>query len=65
MEQRNWLAVRRLVGYQRYNSKPAYEALVRLYRLLRLQMNYFRPVRKLVGRLSQSRDSGGCSKDAA
>ena len=50
VEQRNWLAVRRLVGYQRYNSKPAYEALVHLYRLLRLQMNYFRPVRKLVGK---------------
>ncbi len=50
VEQRNWLAVRRLVAYQRYNSKAAYEALVRLYRLLRLQMNYFRPVRKLVGK---------------
>ncbi len=50
VEQRNWLAVRRLVGYERYSSKPAYEALGRLYRLLRLQMNYFRPVRKLVGK---------------
>src|SRR5919109_2826109 len=50
VEQRNWLAVRRLVGYQRYSSKAAYEALGRLYRLLRLQMNFFRPVRKLVGK---------------
>jgi len=50
VEQRNWLAVRRLVGYQRYSSKAAYEGLGRLYKLLRLQMNFFRPVRKLVGK---------------
>ena len=50
VEQRNWLAVRRLVGYDRYNSKAAYDALERLYRLVGMQMNFFRPVRKLVGK---------------
>jgi len=50
VEQRNWLAVRRVVGYDRYNSQRAFDALRRLYRLLRLQMNYFRPVRKLAGK---------------
>jgi hypothetical protein len=50
VEQRNWLSVRRLVGYDRYSSKAAFGALRQLYPLLRLQMNFFRPVRKLVGK---------------
>jgi hypothetical protein len=47
VEQRNWLAVRRTVGYDRYNSQAAFQALQQLYSLLRLQLNYLRPVRKL------------------
>jgi len=50
VEQRNWLSVRRQVGYQRYSSRAAFEALHQLYPLLRLQLNFFRPVRKLVGK---------------
>lgn len=50
VEQRNWLSVRRLVGYDRYSSRAAFQALQRLYSLLRLQVNFFRPVRKLVGK---------------
>jgi transposase InsO family protein len=50
VEQRNWLAVRRLVGYDRYTSRPAFAVLGRLYTLLRLQLNFFRPVRKLVSK---------------
>lgn len=50
VEQRNWLAVRRKVGYDRYSSKLALAALERLYRLITLQLNYLRPVRKLVGK---------------
>lgn len=50
VEQRNWLGVRRLVGYERYSTRAAFEALQRLYTLLRLQLNFFRPVRKLVGK---------------
>lgn len=50
VEQRNWLAVRRLVGYDRYTSRPAFAVLGRLYQLLRLQLNFFRPVRKLISK---------------
>jgi hypothetical protein len=50
VEQRNWLAVRRLIGYDRYSSRAAWTVLGRLYALLRLQLNFFRPVRKLVGK---------------
>ena len=47
VEQRNGLLVRRLVGYDRYSSRAAWAVLGRLYGLLRLQHNFFRPVRKL------------------
>ena len=50
VEQRNWLGVRRNVGYDRYNSRAAFQALGQLYSLLRLQLNFWRPVRKLVGK---------------
>ena len=50
VEQRNWLAVRRLVGYDRYSSRAAFVRLHQLYRLLRLQLNFFRPVRKLISK---------------
>jgi hypothetical protein len=50
VEQRNGLLVRRLVGYDRYSSRAAWAVLQRLYGLLRLQHNFFRPVRKLVGK---------------
>jgi hypothetical protein len=46
VEQKNWLAVRRLVGYDRYSSRAAHAVLQRLYGLLRLQLNFFRPLRK-------------------
>ena len=39
-----------LVGYDRYRSRSAFEALGHLYPLLRLQLNFFRPVRKLIGK---------------
>lgn len=50
VEQRNGLGVRRRVGYDRYSSQAALQALQRLYALLRLQVNFVRPVRKLVGK---------------
>ena len=50
VEQRNGLLVRRLVGYDRYSSRAALTVLHRLYELLRLQHNFFRPVRKLVSK---------------
>jgi hypothetical protein len=50
VEQRNGLLVRRLVGYDRYSSHAALTVLHRLYGLLRLQHNFFRPVRKLMSK---------------
>lgn len=50
MEQKNWSVVRRTVGYQRFSSKTAYEALADLYTVLRLYINFFQPVLKLVSK---------------
>jgi hypothetical protein len=50
VEQRNWLTVRRAVGYDRLTSKQAYALLGQLYPLLCQQLNFFRPVRKLVAK---------------
>jgi len=48
VELRNWLAVRRLVGRDRYSSHVAFGLLQRLYALLRVQLNFFRPFRKVL-----------------
>jgi len=53
VEQKNWSVVRRLVGYDRYNSRDALEALNRVYELLRLYVNFFQPVMKLVAKSRQ------------
>ena len=50
VEQKNWSIIRRMVGYQRFSSKAAYEALGELYMVLRLYVNFFQPVLKLVGK---------------
>lgn len=50
VEQRNGLVVRRLIGYDRYRSRAAFAVFQRLYGLLRLQLNFFRPVRKLLSK---------------
>lgn len=50
VEQRNGLVIRRLIGYDRYSSRAAFSVFQRLYRLLRLQLNFFRPVRKLLSK---------------
>ena len=42
--------VRRLIGYDRYNSRAALEALNRVYNLLRLYVNFFQPMMKLVSK---------------
>ena len=48
VEQKNGNVVRRLVGYDRYTSKAAYQCLDRLYHLVRLYLNFFQPTMKLV-----------------
>ena len=50
VEQRNWTAVRRRVGYDRYASKAAYALLERLYRLAGLHTNFFQPTCKLISK---------------
>ena len=46
VEQKNWSVVRRVIGYDRYNSRAALEALNRVYDLTRLYVNFFQPVMK-------------------
>lgn len=53
VEEKNGSVVRRLVGYERYSSKQAYEKLNQLYDLLRLYCNFFQPVLKLVAKKRQ------------
>ena len=48
VEQKNWSVVRRLIGYDRYNSRAALEALNGIYNLTRLYVDFFQPVMKLV-----------------
>ena len=48
VEQKNGSIVRRVIGYDRYSSRQALEALNRTYYLLRWYINYFQPVMKLV-----------------
>ena len=50
IEQKNWTVVRRVIGYGRYSSHAALEALNSVYTLLRLYMNFFQPVMKLVSK---------------
>jgi hypothetical protein len=42
--------VRRVIGYDRFSSKEAFKALDDVYTLLRLYINFFQPVLKLVGK---------------
>jgi len=53
VEQKNWSVVRRTVGYDRFSSKAAFKALDDIYTLLRLYINFFQPVLKLVGKSRQ------------
>lgn len=53
VEEKNWTAVRRLVGYQRYASHAALDKLNALYAVLRLHTNFFQPVMHLQGKTRQ------------
>src|SRR5260370_1900488 len=50
VEQKNWSIVRQLVGYKRYESASAYQALQALYEVIRLYINFFQPSMKLVSK---------------
>jgi hypothetical protein len=48
VEQKNWSAVRRLIGYHRYESQEALALMRQIYQDWRLYINLFQPVLKLV-----------------
>jgi hypothetical protein len=48
VEQKNWSVVRRLIGYDRYESDPALQLFEAIYQDWRLYVNFFQPVLKLV-----------------
>ena len=48
VEQKNWTAVRQVVGYERYECERARAQLQALYQPLRLYLNFFQPVMVLV-----------------
>lgn len=48
VEQKNWSVVRKLVGYDRFETEEEFELLVAIYADWRLYVNFFQPVMKLV-----------------
>ena len=48
VEQKNWSVIRRAVGYGRYDTDKELNTLNKLYGYLRLYVNFFQPVRKLI-----------------
>ena len=50
VEQKNWSVVRQFVGYDRYEGTTAMRRLEALYQVLRLYVNFFQPVQKLVAK---------------
>lgn len=51
--------MRKLIGYDRYESEAALDQLNRVYDLLRLRVNHWQPLLKLVG---QERNGGKLTK---
>lgn len=51
IEQKNWTHVRKLVGWERYETPAAFATLNALYADLRLFQNLFQPSMKLVGKV--------------
>lgn len=50
VEQRNWSVVRRPIGYDRYSTKAAYAQMNKVYEPLTLYVNFFQPMRKVIGK---------------
>lgn len=53
VEERNGSIVRRLVGYDRYETEAAWEVMCSLYAVLRLYINFFQPSLKLLEKIRQ------------
>lgn len=50
VEQKNWSVVRHLIGYDRFETQEELQLLNSIYDDLRLYVNFFQPVLKLVGK---------------
>jgi hypothetical protein len=50
VEQKNWSVVRHTVGYDRFESQAELALLNSIYEDLRLYVNFFQPVRKVIGK---------------
>ena len=50
VEQKNWSVVRKTIGYKRYESETALTLMETIYADLRLYVNFFQPVQKLVSK---------------
>jgi len=50
VEQKNWSVVRRLIGYDRFETETQYILLQSIYADLRLYFNFFQPVLKLISK---------------
>ncbi len=50
VEQKNWSVVRHVVGYDRYETEAELAVLQAIYQDLRLYVNFFQPVLKLIGK---------------
>ena len=59
VEEKNGSIVRRVIGYDRFEGRAAWEALSELYRVLRVYVNFFQPSLKL---LSKERNGAKVSK---
>ena len=59
VEEKNGSIVRRVIGYDRFEGRAAWEALSEMYRVLRVYVNFFQPSLKLI---SKTRDGAKVSK---
>ena len=50
VEEKNGSVIRRLVGYDRFEGQKSWEALARLYNILRKYVNFFQPSLKLLSK---------------
>jgi len=50
VEQKNWSVVRRLIGYDRFETEAEHQLLQSIYADLRLYANFFQPVLKLISK---------------
>ncbi len=50
VEQKNWSVARKTIGYKRYESETALTLMESIYADLRLYVNFFQPVQKLVSK---------------